>query len=193
MPQAMLLWPVKPDGTSHPHRATAPVAFHAGELIAWPDRTAVDQVWFVPDVCSDVVGALLVPDSATQAVSRAGLRLRPGMHPLRHADSLQIGAAALWVSAEGTPDRTTYDPNLHGSDVFCARTKARLKVGDAIVICPGIPTVSCGLVYKATAWTPQLACPRCKFDPQQAPWAPPRHYLLEPSHDLIARIRRKPR
>lgn len=193
MSHGMLLWHMKSDGACHSHRATAPVTLHGTELSAASEGIATDRLCFVPDNHGDALGALLVPEAALESVTRRGIRLRPGMHPLQHADQLQIGTAVLWISAEAEPDRTTYDPQLHGANVFCARTKARLQPGEAIVVCPGTPSASCGWIYKASAWTPQLVCPRCGFDPQHAPWEPPRRPTTEPSHDLIARIRRKPR
>lgn len=149
-------------------RAPAPRVSSACETIATiPPRetTIVPSFGVAP-------AAVIVPEGAPFAIRRNDGRLRAGLHALSHADRLDVPGFTVWVSAEGAPEETTYDPGRHGKDVFCSRTKARLRAGEPIVICPGISAVSCGAVYRKPAWETGLRCHLCGFDPSRPRWRP---------------------
>lgn len=115
-------------------------------------------------------GVLVV--GAGAAVRRNDLPCVPGLHPLRHADRLQVGDGVLWVSADLDAAPQPYDPVEHGDDQFCQRTKARLTAGESIVICPGTPREYCGAKFKAAAWALRLPCHACGHDPRARRWRP---------------------
>lgn len=121
----------------------------------------------------DALGIVLVPGGLKQPARRNGISLPCGLHVLRHADRLELSNECLWVSAAGSAEKTTYDPAIHGQDVFCLRSKARLTLGDRIVICPGREGAECGAVYKVTAWNIGAPCHQCGFDPGAPQWKPP--------------------
>jgi hypothetical protein len=126
-----------------------------------------------------VIGALVVAVSSSRRVSLNGIPLAAGIHLLRHADRVDVDQQTYWISTQATIEEATYDPALHGEEVFCFMTKARLAAGQPIKICPGVPGTDCGVIYKAAAWdmamqssTP-LKCPSCGYRPGQAEWHPP--------------------
>ena len=116
---------------------------------------------------------LFVPDDFTGSAARSRLVLGAGMHLLAHGDSVEVGGATIWLSAEPRPQRSQYDSELHGSDVFCFRSKARLNAGEPIVICRGTPQRACDMIYKEAAWEIGIPCHNCRFDPSQPSWRPP--------------------
>lgn len=132
-----------------------------------------DSVAIVPAASGDAPAVALIPDGTTLELRRNGTRLRPGIHVLHHADRLDFGGRTLWLSSEQRPVETTYDPDVHGKDVRCYRTKVRLMPGVPIVICPGIPSVRCRSIYKKAAWDMGLRCHHCGFDPSRPRWRPP--------------------
>jgi hypothetical protein len=116
---------------------------------------------------------VIVPDDAPFVLRRNGSRLRPGLHALSHAHSIEFLDFTLWISAEGAPEEAMYDPERHEKEAYCYRTKARLRPGEPIVICPGVPEVPCGAPYKKAAWETGLRCHVCGFDPSRPRWCPP--------------------
>lgn len=125
---------------------------------------------------SGALAALLVP--AGTAVIRNGVPLPAGAHALAHADALTVEGRRYWVAAAIEVAVTQYDPAAHGDNVFCFFTKARLKPGEAIVVCPGRPGAECSVIYKQGAWEMAIKadlkfhCPRCGFDPTAGDWEP---------------------
>ena len=126
-----------------------------------------------------VIGAMVVAESSSRRVSLNGVPLAAGIHLLRHADRVDIDQQTFWISTQATVEETTYDPAVHGEEVFCFLTKARLTEGQPIKICPGVPGNDCGVIYKAAAWdmamqssTP-LKCPNCGYRSGHAEWHPP--------------------
>lgn len=117
--------------------------------------------------------------SSAELVALNGSPVRNGLHLLRHADRLDLAGRSFWVSAESSLRRTQYAADHHGAEVRCGLTKARLREGQAIVICPGVPGTPCGVVYKAQAWdavitaNPQMKCTHCGYRPGQSTWQPP--------------------
>jgi hypothetical protein len=126
----------------------------------------------------DILAVVLVPIRGTSQVSCNGVPLEPGLHPMRHGDRLDISGQTYWVASQATVDRVAYDPAAHGEDVFCFMTKARIKPGDAIAICPGTGGRRCGVIYTARAWdmamTPDstISCPSCGYHAGQDVWSP---------------------
>lgn len=122
------------------------------------------------------VAALLVPGGVL--VRRNGVPLPPGAHAVLHADCVQTDDARYWVAAATEIAVSQYEPALHGEGVYCFFTKARLKPGEAIVVCPGRPGAECSVIYKQAAWQMaiqadvQFQCPRCGFDPAAGDWQP---------------------
>ena len=118
-------------------------------------------------------GVALVPDACTGRVLLNGVRLRPGMHVLRHADRVAMDGRAVWFAIAATPDEVRFDPEVHGDPVFCHRTKARLTEGDPMVICRGTPEADCGMMFTAAAWGAGLPCHSCGAQPGDRGWTPP--------------------
>ena len=118
-------------------------------------------------------GVALVPDATTGHVRLNGARLGPGLHVLRHADRVALDDRAVWLAVAATADEVAYDPEVHGSPVFCHRTKVRLEKGDAMVICRGTPEADCGLMFTAAAWNTGIPCHSCGARPGDAGWMPP--------------------
>jgi hypothetical protein len=115
--------------------------------------------------------ALLLGDAALEARLN-GRALAPGLHLMRPRDRLEVGGRTCWLGVELRADETVFDPERHGKDVFCCRTKARLQPGDAIAICPGSESKDCGAIYKLSAWQAGGPCHVCRFDPKAPSWRP---------------------
>ncbi|MBC8875232.1 MAG: hypothetical protein H8E44_37900 [Planctomycetes bacterium] len=127
----------------------------------------------------DAIAVALVTPAADHAVARNGIPLPVGLHPLRHADRLDVGDRTYWLSGQKGVEETEYDPDVHGEDVYCMLTKARLAPGQSIKICPGREGRECGVIYKSAAWdmfmesgTP-TKCPNCGYHSGEAEWEPP--------------------
>lgn len=142
-----------------------------------PDSAVIIQIIVPRD---GVVAVAFVTQTTTQRlVAVNNVVVAQGLHPLRHTDQLDIAQQRLWISAEFAPLRTPYDPASHGADVRCCLTKTKLRAGQDIVICPGVPGTRCGVVYKAQAWdaviqqNPQMKCPNCGYRPHESAWQPP--------------------
>lgn len=153
---------------------------HNGALMIAPVRGA-----------GDAVAVALIPPQLSRYASHNGVPLPAGMTVLRHADRIDFKSHTLWVSVAADAKHIKYTPHEHGQDVFCFITKARLKQGEPITICPGRPEQPCGMIYKRVAWEMALEastfkCPNCQFDPHQPPWEPPRE---KPSMMLDALFR----
>jgi hypothetical protein len=115
------------------------------------------------------VAAAIVPVGLAAYVTLNHQPLGPGITVLAHQDRLAVDESVCCISAEGSDAPVAYDPAVHGDNLFCARTKARLAPGEPVVACPG---VGCGLLYKAEAWCIGLPCAACQFDPQKGGWRP---------------------
>ena len=118
------------------------------------------------------IAMLLVPDGLDGRLTRNGHRLAAGAHLIAHADGLAWEGLRVWVAREEAPTEAVYDPEVHGPDVFCARTRSRLRPGEPVVICPGTATTECGVLYRAAAWM-NLRCHLCGFNPGGEAWSPP--------------------
>ncbi len=118
-------------------------------------------------------GVALVPDAWAGGVLLNGVRLRPGMHVLRHADRVTLDGRAVWFAIAAAPDEVRYDPEVHGQPVYCHRTKARLKEGDPMVICRGTPAADCGMMFTAAGWNAGVPCHSCGATPGDVGWTPP--------------------
>lgn len=119
------------------------------------------------------IAAALVPGALAGKARRNGEGAPEGLLLLKHGDLLELGDNQLWISGERAASETTYDPEKHGESARCARTKAVLKLGEAIVRCPGTPRrPDCGLLFRALAW-PIARCHGCGHDPKQPSWTPP--------------------
>ncbi|HEY4761533.1 MAG TPA: hypothetical protein VIH42_13205 [Thermoguttaceae bacterium] len=119
------------------------------------------------------IAVLLVPDELSGRLACGGQPLAAGAHVLFHADQLVWNQLRLWFAREETATETIFDPEIHGADAFCARTRSRLTPGEPIVICPGTVSSTCGFLYKAAAWM-NMRCNYCGFDPRKQSWMPPR-------------------
>jgi hypothetical protein len=126
---------------------------------------------------SGAVAALLVPPCSGSVV-RNGVPLPSGVHVVRHKDRIDHGGETCWIAVEHEVRVSVYQPDVHGVDVYCFITKARLHAGEEIVVCPGRPGAECAAIYKKPAWDMALEanerfrCPRCGFDPAAADWQP---------------------
>ncbi len=136
-----------------------------------PERDFVMLLPTKPTGCT--CGVALVPDACTGRVLLNGVRLRPGMHLLRHADRVAMDGRAVWFAIATEPDEVLFDPEVHGDPVYCHRTKARLGEGDPIVICRGTPEADCGMMFTAAAWGAGLPCHSCGAQPADPGWTPP--------------------
>lgn len=145
---------------------------------------------------SGAAAALLVPYSAG-SITRNGVPLPAGVHLVRHKDRLDYGGESYWVAVEHEVRVASYDPDVHGADVYCFVTKARLRAGEEIVVCPGRPGAACGVIYRKPAWdmareaNARFRCPRCGFDPGAGDWEPalPRQSNLTQLFDLARSYR----
>ena len=142
----------------------------------------------------EAIAAVLVPLSCADCLTINKLSLTAGLFALRDRDHLQFHNHSFWVSATCMTEETEYDPARHGPDVFCFMTKARLREGEEITICPGQPGVACGTIYKRAAWNAFVEqpggfrCPNCSFDPHAPAWQPslpaPRRSLAHLIHSM---------
>ena len=73
-----------------------------------------------------------------------------------------------WLAESQQADPAEYEPALHGPDQRCGRTKARLRAGERIIICPG-----CGTMFSERAYALGRPCEYCRHDPTQSEWVPP--------------------
>lgn len=130
----------------------------------------------IPTVSPETLCVLLVPPGLPHAVRRNGSALGRGLHELRHADLVEYDGLSAWISGQRDPEVVEYDPEVHGADVFCFRTKIRLSKSERIVICPGPPSQPrrCGRMFREVAWTSETRCHQCGFDAAQPRWKPPR-------------------
>ncbi|MGD0519194.1 MAG: hypothetical protein ABSA26_16785 [Thermoguttaceae bacterium] len=117
------------------------------------------------------IAMLLVPDELTGKLALNGQFLAAGAHILHHGDEICRDELRLWVSRDDSVKETEYDATIHGEDMFCARTRSRLIPGEPIIICPGIISAPCGMIFRASAWL-NIKCHHCGFDPKEATWIP---------------------
>lgn len=122
---------------------------------------------------ADMCAVALIPDASATMTLVNGARVQAGLHVLRHADHLVVDGRTIWTSITATPDDVDYDPRVHGDPLYCFRTKARIEVGDRIVVCRGRPDIDCGMKFSAAAWSTGIACHRCRASPADPGWMPP--------------------
>jgi hypothetical protein len=140
------------------------------------------------------LGVLLVPDGGAP-VAINGVAVPPGLHLLRHADRLDVAGRLHWVSQRCEVEHVEYDPAVHGDNVYCYLTKARLRPGQAIRICPGLAGSPCGALYTAEAWEmamqsqPPMPCASCGYHRTKAEWSPP-PARVRPREPLAHRLQR---
>lgn len=142
----------------------------------------LDEVIAMPiGPIAGAICAILVPDGMAGTVWKDRLPLRGGLYLLGPGTELKVRDQLYWIAADTTPEQTSYEPGTHGEDLCCHLTRAPLSPGEAIVVCPGLPGVACGLLYRATAWRTAvesgLACPACGYrqrDEEVSPRAPAR-------------------
>jgi hypothetical protein len=189
------VWMVDPEGESERETLTGAAVVNArGELT--PPRGAAPRrgVTIQPIVpCDGIVAVALVNAApATGVVTLNGSPAANGLHPLRHADRLEVAGRTLWIVAESDLLRVRYAADQHGPEVRCGLTKARLREGQEVVICPGVPGTPCGVVYGASAWdaviqaNPRMKCTRCGYRSGQAAWQPP---VPKPRKELLDGLR----
>jgi hypothetical protein len=162
------------DGTPRPLPADAPLWLHVHEDIVelLAEQGAASAVVTPIPPLGEHVAALLVADDCPSDITRNGRPLSAGLWPLKHADRLEINGHALWIAVETAHDHDHYDPAVHGADVHCLYSKARLIPGDDIVVCP------CGAIYKLAAWqmaeraARRFKCPSCGYAPTAPRWQP---------------------
>ena len=137
------------------------------------------------------IGVVIVPPELDACVALNGTLLRSGINGLRHADRLEINGHSIWVAAVRSVEPCAYDAAVHGADVFCILTKARLSPGESIVLCPGSGGKACNVIYKKDAWdmamqaSSRLRCPNCQFRPDDADWQPPNREPKKRIHELL--------
>lgn len=170
----IVLWHALGDDPPRRHPLDRPVWVTSEALTPAADQPAEDGhdgVLIVPTPAERFACCgLLVPERVGRAASRNRGPLAPGLHRLRHEDRIEIGKQTVWVAESRLAEPTTYSPDVHGEDLFCARTKARLHAqDDQVVACPG-----CGVLFSQRAWDLLIPCHLCGHDPNQDEWQPPR-------------------
>ncbi|MFO0870526.1 MAG: hypothetical protein U0935_16485 [Pirellulales bacterium] len=124
------------------------------------------------------VAVLLLPDSLRGRVILNDVVADGGLLPLRHADHVVIDGSSVWAAGEFVAEETEYSLTRHDKEARCFITKARLREGEPITICPGQPGKPCGMIYKRGAWNTVVSeaarfrCPNCAYDPQATAWRP---------------------
>lgn len=155
------------------------------------DTPLDDSVLLAPvDALDDVVAAAIVADDLAHRVKLNRLPVVAGLLTLRHADRLDVGPRAYWIAVGSAAEMTSYSPDRHNQDVYCFLTKARLREGEEIAVCPGSPGRTCGTIYKRSAWEamltqPGFRCANCSFDPQQPAWRPPSLRRTRPLESIL--------
>ncbi len=127
--------------------------------------------------------AVLVPDASAGAAKNR-IPLGAGLHLAGHGDLLEVGGRRFWVELRPVAEQSLFDPEVHGADLFCAATRARLNPGDPIVTCPGNQGATCGLVYSLVAFEAARTCHGCGASHDSKPWAPPE----EPGESSVAEL-----
>lgn len=140
----------------------------------------------------DIRAVALVPPNLDQLISINGVPVSAGLHGLRHADQIHVGQQCFWISTATGVEEAVFDPEIH-TEEFCFLTKSRLQRGDAIILCPGTPGVTCEKIYKKNSWdmamrsTTLAKCMNCGFTPNQSEWQPPQAKERR-DHDDILRL-----
>ena len=125
------------------------------------------------------IAVLLVRHEPSDAISLNRVPVPAGLYLLKHSDRIELGQQVFWAAVAPKVEEAMYDPAVHGVDVFCYLTKARLRVGQRLKICPGLDGVPCGAIYKAEAWdmamqsVPSMPCAGCGYHQSTAEWQPP--------------------
>ena len=162
------------------------------------DESGVASPQLIPTTAVNrAVAALLVPHQFDRLLMRNGVPLVSGTHVLRHTDRLDYEGRTWWVAARREVGDVPYEAAIHGEDVYCFITKARLQADEVIVVCPGPSGAECGAIYRKAAWemvqqsNARFRCPRCGFDPAAADWQPtlPRKTNLAQTFDLVRQRR----
>jgi hypothetical protein len=174
---ALTIWFVDDDGKLTPQSLPA---------LSWIDGNGrvhstqqFDAIPIAPTPHSrDAIAALVLPDSWRGDVFINGVIAATELIPLQHTDCIEIDGSPLWIAADSVPEETQYSITRHDQEARCFITKARLKEGEPIVVCPGRPGKSCTIVFKRNAWQAALSsatkfrCPSCSFDPRMPVWRP---------------------
>ena len=159
---------------------------------AHPDESAV-AIWPIRPRAT-LIGVVVVPPDLELRIALNGSPLISGMHALRHADRLSNNGHEIWIAASAAIETALYDPAVHGEDVFCFLTKARLEVGEEIVRCPGFQGNTCNVIYKKASWdmamqsASNMHCPNCGFRTGESDWQPPQHRPKKEINALLATI-----
>jgi hypothetical protein len=128
-----------------------------------PDRPAGEES----------LAAIIVTEGLAGKLAHNGQLLPAGLTVLHDRDEVVFDGTRVWISSAAEAIATTYDPDSHGAEAYCARTRRRLNAGDAVVVCPGTQGGTCRMLYTADAWALGLRCSFCGFDPQKASaWRP---------------------
>ena len=165
------------DDVAESHRLKHAIALTADRLPPAAAQQPLPQL--IPVAApGGIIGALLVPKHLARSVTRNGVPVGVGAHVVRHTDRLEYEGRIWWVAVRSEACAVAYEAGVHGEDVYCLITKARLQEGEMIVACPGPAGAECGAIYRQAAWemvqqsNPQFRCPRCRFDPAAADWRP---------------------
>jgi hypothetical protein len=140
----------------------------------------------------DAIAALVVPVSCANRVLVNKVSLTAGLYTIQDKDRLEFEQHAFYISAECVAEETVYNPTVHSHDIFCFMTKARLREGEEITICPGQAGSACGMMFKRAAWNALVEqqdgfrCPNCSFDPKAPAWEP---HIPAPRRTLAHLIR----
>lgn len=177
--QSLLIWLRQDSAGLQSQQVTSPVWLGSAGLVqAGYLEAPSNSVLLQPANHVGAVGLLMFSCDSTHVLLN-GLPIAVGAHAVRHGDRIDVGDQTFWVSVDSHAEEVGYDPAIHGDDVFCFLTKARIVAGQMIKICPGTPGTSCGVIYKSDAWdmafrsdTP-MKCPNCGNSSERGRWQPP--------------------
>lgn len=194
MPSTIFLWYRNNRGDVVPIPASKTLWFGVSKPILG-EKAAVGAVAICPiESRAGYIGVAAVPDELAGQVTLCGNPLWAGMHALRHADRLVVNGQSVWIAANFAFEAVAYDPAVHGEDLRCFISKARLSPGQEIVCCPGTPGHPCGQIYAKTSWgramqsQAQMRCANCGFHPDAADWRPPDLQSSRTIDDILKNI-----
>ncbi len=130
------------------------------------------QPRLLPTKSQDGIAALLVPPNGC-AASRNGIPMHAGAYVVQDRDRIDVDDLTFWAAISNSVQVSHYSADVHGPDVYCFITKARLRDQEEVICCP-----NCELIYRKAAWEmaveadPAFRCPRCRFDPSAGDWRP---------------------
>jgi hypothetical protein len=135
------------------------------EAAALADHAVVMPAAVEGDYCA----VMIVPEILSWKIRLNDAPAPAGLHVLKPRDKIEVSVTRhVWI---GDPRARVqvYDPDIHGKDVFCARTRARLQSGARIVVCP---TLRCGAIYTEKAYGLCVPCHKCGSNPVKEEWRP---------------------